>query len=760
MPTTVEDLFSQIEKHHLMPPAELQRMRSRWLRPGRPGVDDVPRLSEWLRVNNYLSEFVIAALARGHAPQLTLNQYRITDVIHDGAQEGDLLAVDPADRVVRLQILSSRAVRDSAWFEQFQTTARRLMNVQHAGIARVLDFGQAQGKHYLVSEFVEGESLAEVLKKRGKLSPELAARAFALAFDALHALHQTGVPAGELTADHLIFASTGKSSGAARTVRLVNVAFPRSCFDSSSLGLDDKESDHRMPGFKEEKKADHRFEPTPHAQEEIHVLGKLLYRSLTGKDPGSGDTRSSRSIALQANPEIPGMLGDLLDSMLDPVPANRPKSAGAVAKALRVFLKSLEDEKQQAVEERLVAPAQAEPMVETIDKAQGDTGAEVISQKAEAAHAPAHMPAAIEGEPEINRFFRAVIEHEGSDLHLAVGCPPMMRLRGVIRHMDAPILDSEEISRLLQPILSPPARENLEKTGGADFAHVLGKGGGRFRVNLFKQRGELGLVARRVNAKVPTIEQLRLPPMLEKICEYDQGMVIVAGVTGSGKSTTLAALLEYINAREQLHILTVEDPIEYLFASKRAVINQREIGIDVSNWNEALKHAVRQDPDVILVGEMRDRPTFEAGLNAAETGHLVFCTIHASSAPSTIGRILDLFPAEMHPSIRQSLAFNLKAIVCQKLLPSIRPGVQRVPANEIMFVNPTIRELLVKAEDKKLPDAIRIGFIEGMMDFNESLRQLVHKGDVSDEAALQAAPNPDALKMALKGIKVAQPGIL
>src|SRR5437667_11921904 len=183
-------------------------------------------------------------------------------------------------------------------------------------------------------------------------------------------------------------------------------------------------------------------------------------------------------------------------------------------------------------------------------------------------------------------------------------------------------------------------------------------------------------------------------------------------------------MVDYINQREQVHILTIEDPIEYLFTSKRSVINQREVGIDVSDWHIALKHAVREDPDVILVGEMRDRETFEAGLNAAETGHLVFGTIHASSAPSTIGRILDLFPADMHPAMRQALAFNLKAIVAQKLLPSIKPGVQRVPTNEIMMVNPTIRDLIIKAEDKKLTDAIRIGFLEGMVDFTENLRQL------------------------------------
>jgi twitching motility protein PilT len=370
------------------------------------------------------------------------------------------------------------------------------------------------------------------------------------------------------------------------------------------------------------------------------------------------------------------------------------------------------------------------------------------------------VDAEVAGEPDIARLFRAVIKYEASDLHLAVGIPPMMRLRNVIRQMDLPPLTHDDMVRLVDPILTERSRGLLDETGGADFAFVLGNKEGRFRVNLFKQKGQLGLVARRVNTKIPTFEKLGLPPVLEKLCIYDQGMVIVAGVTGSGKSTTLAAMLDYINEREQVHVLTIEDPIEYLFTGKKAVINQREVGIDVSDWHIALKHAVRQDPDVILVGEMRDRATFEAGINAAETGHLVFCTIHASSAPSTIGRILDLFPADMHAAMRQSLAFNLKAIICQKLLPSLKPGVQRVPTNEIMIVNPTIRELIVKGEDKKLPDAIRIGMLEGMIDFNESLRLLVARGDVDAEKAIEAAPNPDALKMALKGIKLTRPGIL
>jgi twitching motility protein PilT len=369
-------------------------------------------------------------------------------------------------------------------------------------------------------------------------------------------------------------------------------------------------------------------------------------------------------------------------------------------------------------------------------------------------------PAEARREPEVNKLFRMVMKHEGSDLHLKVGLPPMMRLKGLIRQMDMKALSQEDMERLLFPIMSEHHRQILEETGGADFAHVVGQAECRFRVNLFRQRGLLSLVARRVNNVVPTFEKLHLPPSIEKLCHFDQGMIILAGITGSGKSTTIASMLDYINARERVHILTIEDPIEYTFSDKKAVINQREVGIDVLDWHVALKHAVREDPDIILVGEMRDRETFEAGINAAETGHLVFGTIHASSSASTISRILDLFPADMHSAIRQALAFNLKAIICQKLLPSIKPGVQRVPTNEIMIMNPTIRDLIIKAEDKKLPDAIRIGFLEGMLDFTESLRQLCEEGMVDRQAALEVAPNPEQLKMALKGIKVSTPGIL
>jgi twitching motility protein PilT len=750
IPATAEDLLKQIEEYHLMSPKDFGAMKARWVRPGRKEVQDAARFREWLRVNDCLTDFVLSALMRGKADLLSLNQYRLTDLVRTGVQAGDFRATDPLDRVLRLQVVSPALAEDPAWIAKFRQAAQRAMSVQHPGVPRVYDFGQARGVEYLVSEYVDGEPLEELLKKRGKLSYELAARIFAIVFDALHALHQHGVRAGELNAGSLVFTTVEKSAGGGHTVRIVNACFPRRIFDSSALGITDAEQP-RPTGADD----DVQFEAAPRPEEDIFRLGLVLYRCLTGQEayPANEAPRPGRvaPAVRQVAPEVPALLADLVDRLIDPVPANRPKSAAAVAKSLRVFLKTEEEEKQTRVEEKIVVPAPTPPPEAS---AASEEPVEKLSVESLA------VEAGPDGEPEISRLFRAVIKHEGSDLHLAVGSPPMMRLRNVIRPMDLPPLAQQDMERLIPPILNDRSRKLLEETGGADFAHVVGKGEGRFRVNLFRQRGQLGLVARRVNAKIPTFEKLGLPPVLEKLCMYDQGMVIVAGVTGSGKSTTLAAMLGYLNEREQVHILTIEDPIEYLFTSKKAIINQREVGVDVVDWPVALKHAVRQDPDVILVGEMRDRETFEAGINAAETGHLVFCTIHASSAPSTIGRILDLFPADMHPAMRQSLAFNLKAIVCQKLLPGLKPGVQRVPVNEIMIVNPTIRELIIKGEDKKLPDAVRIGMIEGMIDFNECLRQLVARGDLDQELALQAAPNPDALKMALKGIRIAQPGIL
>ncbi len=374
---------------------------------------------------------------------------------------------------------------------------------------------------------------------------------------------------------------------------------------------------------------------------------------------------------------------------------------------------------------------------------------------------------ALPNEPEANKLFRMVMKYKGSDMHLKVGLPPAMRLTGTIRMMQLPPLTVADMERLMFPLLNARQKTILEETGGIDFAHIVHDPNGdetRFRVNLFRQRGRLSLVARLVNSKIPDFEGLGLPPVLGEIASHDQGIVLLAGVTGSGKSTTIAAMLQYVNKRERCHVVTIEDPIEFTFKDDKCIINQREVGIDVLDWDTALKHAVRQDPDIILVGEMRDRDTFNAAMHAAETGHLVFGTIHASSAPSTISRILDLFPQDMHSAMRQNLAFNLKAIVAQKILPTTKDwaaatGQSRVPLVEVMRMNPVVKKLILTEEDIKLGQAIRMGKEEGMVDFTESLRQLVVAEKIERATAFEVAPNPETLRMVLKGIQLPEQGI-
>jgi twitching motility protein PilT len=365
-------------------------------------------------------------------------------------------------------------------------------------------------------------------------------------------------------------------------------------------------------------------------------------------------------------------------------------------------------------------------------------------------------------ELEVDKYFRALVKLEGSDLHMKVGRPPMIRTRNELRPLNRPPIDSDEMMDLLIPMMNERNKTIFYEEGGADFAYIVDVDGvtWRFRVNLLQQMGKIGMVARRVNNKIPDFKGLFLPPSIESLCHYDQGMVLLAGVTGSGKSTTIASMLNYINARERVHILTLEDPIEFVYTEDKAVINQREIGMDVKDFKIGMKHAVREDPDIMLVGEMRDEETFMTAIHAAETGHLVFGTIHASSAPSTIGRILDLFPEEMHGAMRSAIAFNMKGIVAQKLLRSIKPGVPRVPTCEIMLFTAIIRKIILESADSKLPDAIRIGAADGMQDFTMSLKQLIDDGLIDRPTAFEVAPNPDALKMALKGINVSQPGMI
>ena len=363
---------------------------------------------------------------------------------------------------------------------------------------------------------------------------------------------------------------------------------------------------------------------------------------------------------------------------------------------------------------------------------------------------------------DVDKYFRALVKLQGSDLHMKVGKAPIIRVNGTLKPMNRDPIEIEEMARLLFPMMNERTRDVFEEEGGADFAYTVEVEGvdWRFRVNMLQQLGKIGLVARRVNNFIPDFEGLYLPPSIEKLCHYEQGMILLAGVTGSGKSTTIASMLNYINKIYYKHILTLEDPIEFVYKDDKCLINQREVYVDVVDFSVGMKHAVREDPDIILVGELRDEETFMTAIHAAETGHLVFGTIHASTAPSTVGRILDLFPEEMHGAIRAAMAMNMKAIIGQKLLKSIKPGVGRVPTCEMMTFNPTIRKLILEEEDHKLADAIPMFGEEGMQDFTMSLEQLVRDELIDRPTAFQVAPNKEVLKMKLKGIDVSAPGIL
>ena len=358
------------------------------------------------------------------------------------------------------------------------------------------------------------------------------------------------------------------------------------------------------------------------------------------------------------------------------------------------------------------------------------------------------------GRLEIDRLFEALVRLQGSDLHMKVGQPPIIRVKGSLQPLKHDRLDDDTMQRLIFAMLDDRQKGILDRDGGCDFAYtcVVDDIRWRFRVNLLYQQGSLGMVARRVNNTIPDFKGLFLPASLEKMCVLDQGMVLLAGVTGSGKSTTIGSMLNYINQNYRKHILTLEDPIEFVFTEDKCLINQREIGTDVRNFEIGMKHAVREDPDIILVGELRDVETFKTAIHAAETGHLVFGTIHAASAASCIGRILDLFPQEEHPAIRSAIAFNMKGIVAQKLLKSIRPGVSRVPVVEIMFIDVLIRKYVLEENDHLIADHIKKSVKDGMQNFTQSLKGLIDQGLIDRHDALEIAPNREELIMALKGI--------
>ena len=344
---------------------------------------------------------------------------------------------------------------------------------------------------------------------------------------------------------------------------------------------------------------------------------------------------------------------------------------------------------------------------------------------------------------------------QASDLHLKTGLPPVYRVAGELRRTSlAPFRDSDDqISRLMRPIIPERRWHEYEERGGLDFAYHL-PSGDRFRINVMRANDRMHASIRRVKGEIPGFKELHLPEIYSKLAnESHEGLVIVCGVTGCGKSTTQASMIDYINQTQAVNIISIEDPIEYAFEAKQGIVSQRELGLDVFSFSDALRAAVRQDPDVIFVGEMRDQETMLAALQAAETGHLVFCTLHTADAMQALGRILEFFPPEQHGFIRSALANSIKAICAQRLLPAIDPEISRAPATEVLLGESIVKEKIREGGDEDIPEIIAGSKESGMRNFTQSLAELVESGLVYNDIAMEYAPNREQLTSALRGIK-------
>ena len=354
----------------------------------------------------------------------------------------------------------------------------------------------------------------------------------------------------------------------------------------------------------------------------------------------------------------------------------------------------------------------------------------------------------------IDDLLRSAVAKGASDLHLKVGAYPMMRLSGALVPLDeAKRLDNNDTLAMGAAVMSPAQREKYKETQEIDLAYSVA-GLGRFRCNIFQQRGTMALVLRVIPTRILTVDDLLLPPVLRHICEEERGLVLVTGTTGSGKSTTLAAMIDHINNSRCSHVMTVEDPIEFLHRDARSIVNQREVAVDTKSFAHALRSALRQDPDVILVGEMRDFETIETGLLAAETGHLVFSTLHTLDATETINRIIAVFPPHQQKQIRLQLSGVLKAVISMRLVPRA-DGHGRVPAVEVMITTPFIRDCIINKDKTKLiHEAIAAGVSQyGMQTFDQSIFQLYKKELITYDEALRRASNPDEFKLKIQGIQ-------
>src|SRR5882724_2679026 len=343
-----------------------------------------------------------------------------------------------------------------------------------------------------------------------------------------------------------------------------------------------------------------------------------------------------------------------------------------------------------------------------------------------------------------NRLLQSAVERGASDVHVKTGAQVLFRINRQLVPVKGPITTDVWMHKVVTEGVPPHLWERAGQVPELDFPYFV-SGAGRFRTNLFRQRGHWSFAMRYVKTVVPGFEELGLLEQIRLIAEAPRGIVLVGGTTGSGKSTTLAAMIEHINSNSKKHIVTLEDPIEYAFEDKQSMIEQREIGLDTNSFHEALKHVLRQDPDVIMIGEMRDATSFDAAMSAADTGHLVLSTLHTTNASQSVSRILDFFKAEEREQVRRQLAETLHAVICQRMVPTLSGGI--TPAVEMMINTSTVKKLITENRLEKLAAAVETGTEEGMLTFNEALYNLVKQGKVNKEEALGKATNPQVLEM-------------